>query len=133
MPIDPNYIRNLTHEQRFGTTTSGNLPQYKVGQNLCEVDIASITYPDVSVFDFRYYHIKCPYSTQSLVHEVRNVDLSSSNYFKMEEVPVGSLTSHIITKGIMIKHNPGARIWGWLCVDDNCSYFLNTGKRYFYR
>lgn len=133
MPRKPGTRCNLTWENTHGTTVSGNLPQYKVGQNNCSVDLNAITYPEVKLSDFHYHHIKCPYSTQADSHYIRNMDKTSLNYFKMEDVSSGplGLTDHTATNGIMIKESRG-HIHGWLCVQDDCPYYISTGKRYFY-
>ena len=49
-----------------------------------------------------------------------------------------SLSSHTAASGIMVRWSRNAK-YGWLCVDDNCSYYSGTasgitasGVRYFY-
>lgn len=132
MPRNPKEKRSVSWESRFGTTHDGNLPQYKRGQNLCGIDPSLVDVMEgVKLCDFHYYHIKCPYSTEALYHYVRNTDLSSEYYWEMELLPPSSFFDHLATKGIMIKRFQGSKS-GWLCVDNNCPYYLSTGRRYFY-
>jgi len=128
MPRKPGTHCSLTWEQRVGSTLEGNLPQYKVGSNPCNVVIANITYPGVVVSDFRAYHKKCPYSSQSTVHKVRDEDPASPTYWTMVDLVGGEVTAHDDTKGVMIRRNKG-----FLCVDDNCYYYTANSKRFFYR
>ena len=134
MPRKPNSACDVTWENSHGTTSSGNLPQFKATNPGCGIDVGSITYPGVRLSDFRFYHIKCPYSTQSSIHLVRNMDIGDPNYFTMEDASEGpyGLVSHTSTSGVMIKEARGS-VWGWVCVDDSCSYYTSTGLRYFYR
>ena len=129
MPRNKNY--KCPSSWQLGTTASGNLPQFKVGQNLCEVNIAGITYPDITVSDFRVYHIKCPYSSQAEQHYVRDIDINSPTYWQQQELDSGDLADHQDTKGIMVVEHRGPK-HGFLCVDDACPYYISTGKRYFY-
>ncbi len=133
MPRKPRTRCNLSWEDRFGTIADGNLPQYKVTMDLCGVDISAITYPDIHMSDFHYYHMKCPYSVESELHYVRNTNINDVNYFDMEDVTSGTLglSTHTSTKGIMIKEQRG-RKYGWLCVDPACPYHIATGNYYFY-
>jgi hypothetical protein len=134
MPRNPNSRCDLTWHQRYGTDNEGNLPDYKVGSNPCGVNMAGITYPGVTEANFRYMHTECPYSdtTPSGFHFVRDTDLSSGTYFQNIELDdPGDLSTHNDTYGIMIKEVRGSRN-GWMCVDDNCAYYLSTGNRYFY-
>ena len=128
MPRKPGAHCSLTWEQRVGSTLEGNLPQYKVGSNPCNVVIANITHPGVDVSDFRAYHKKCPYSSQSTSHVVRDEDPNSPTHWTMLDLGVGEITSHNDTKGVMIKRDRG-----FLCVDDNCYYYTTNSKRFFYR
>lgn len=132
MPRNPQEKQNVSWEDRYGTIYEGNLPQYKRGQNLCNINMSEITMPDVKLSDFHYYHLKCPYSTESLYHYVRDTDSSSPTYWEMILLPPGSFADHSGTKGIMIKRFQGSKS-GWLCVDDKCPYYVNIGgQRYFY-
>lgn len=123
MPRDRSEKQNVSWEDRYGTTASGNLSQYKVGDNLCNIDINNITYPDVVASDFRTYHKKCPYSTESLINWTKDSG----------DLTQGELASHIYTNGIMIREYRGSKR-GFLCVDDNCPYYttVSSGNRYFY-
>lgn len=117
----------------YGTTYSGQLPQYRPDPNICGVDLSQITFPDLTERDFHDYHIKCPYSIQADTHFVRNVDRNSPNYGKLEELPAAQLTDHTATNGIMIRYSRVNK-WGHLCVDDDCYYHTTacSGTRYFY-
>lgn len=114
----------------LGTTVSGNLPQHKV-KNPCGVDISNITYPGVTEFSFRYYHIKCPFSSEATYNKYRDINPFSATYWQMVPVVSGSINTHTDTLGLMIKETRGNK-YGWICPDDNCSYYLSTGERYFY-
>ena len=124
---------SVSWEDRYGTTQSGNLPQYRTNENPCGVVMSGITMPGVSISDFHYHHIKCPYSTQADIHYVRDNDPFSPTYGQILTLSGGALTDHATTSGLMIKHNRGSK-YGWLCVDDNCYYYttLDVGGRYFY-
>lgn len=142
MPRNPNDRINTTKE-------NGNLPQYKVGDNNCNIDMSQITMSDITLNNFREYHIKCPFSTSSYgidsMHLVRNSNMTSAYYWNKLVVPEGQRSNHTVTSGIMAKWNRGSK-YGWLCVDDNCSYYSgltvtysgeaavvsNPGDRYFY-
>jgi len=133
MPRNPNSRCNLTWHQRYGTDHEGNLPNYDTGSNPCGVNIAGITHPGVTAADFRYMHKECPYSdtTASGFHLVRDTNPGSATYFQNIELnDPGDLSTHSTTSGIMIKENRGSK-YGWMCVDDNCTYYLSTGNRYF--
>jgi len=133
MPRKPNSRCGLTWEQRYGTTLSGNLPQYKVHSNPCGVNVSALTYPGLTDASFRYMHIRCPYSdtTPTGFNYVRDTDPTSPDYFRMVALNPGDLSTHTVTSGIMIRETRGPRR-GHLCVDDNCTYYINTGKRYFH-
>ncbi len=69
---------------------------------------------------FGYTWKLCPYST---------------NYFLPQGAPSWKVampgrTVHTTTSGRMAVHNRGGT-WGWMCFDDNCAYFIDTGQRYF--
>jgi len=131
------HLKEIGWEAYYGTTFSGNLPQYRPDENPCNVEIDAITVPDVTLRDFHYYHVKCPYSTQAasggVQTYVRDVRPSSPTYRQLIPVGINELTNHSATQGLMIKHNRGSK-YGWICVDDNCYYYttLVSGSRYFY-
>jgi hypothetical protein len=130
------HLKEIGWERYFGTTTSGNLPQYKANSNPCGIDVDALNPQLVADLDikggsFRFYHIKCQYSTESGTHEIVDKNPLSPTYGQMITIPVGDIADHTVTSGIMIKHNRGSK-YGWLCVDDNCPYYQNTGRRYFY-
>lgn len=118
-------------EDRYGTTVSGNLPQYKVGECIEDVvNIATVqaSTPWVELRDFHYYNMMCPYSNEAFVHKVRDLDPSSAHYLELYyDVLIRS--NHTATGGIMIRYTMGARKHGWLCVDPSCPYFLSESNR----
>jgi hypothetical protein len=139
MPRDPRDRCVVDWEDRYGTTVSGNLPQYK--KNTCiedTIDLVSIQAfaPWVNLSDFHYYHVKCPYSTATPWHYVLDTNPSSPTYWQSRDV-ANEAVEHTATSGIMIKHVMGSKN-GWLCVDPQCPCFLGTvsgsysGVRYFY-
>ena len=130
MPRPPSSRCNVSWRKHVGTTVSGNLPQYKVPGNNCNIDMGLITYPDVDLNDFRHYHIQCPYATQASIHLARDVDASSATYWQFVDIS-STLADHTATQGVMVRDFRGPR-QGWLCVDDACPYYISTGKRYFY-
>jgi hypothetical protein len=140
MPRNPIEKHNVSWENRFGTTISGNLPGYK--ENTCiedAIDLVSIQteFPWVKLQDFHYYHIRCPYATESSFHFVMDMNRNSPTFWGSIDVS-GEISAHTSTSGIMIKNAVGSRN-GWTCVDPNCPYYLGTasgshrGVRYFYR
>jgi len=142
MPRNPNDRCDVTWEERYGTTYSGNLPQYK--RTECIEDTVTLSggvwnaFPWVTYYDFHYHHIKCPYSTESTTHYVRNTNRGDPNYWKLEEVmPPEDIVNHVNTGGMMIRYSRGSK-HGWLCVDPVCKYYLGTaaespgGVPYFY-
>jgi len=137
MPRNPRDRCDVSWEDRFGTTTSGNLSQYKPDKNLCDINIAAITMPGIILSDFHSYHIKCPYSKEAgqggIKTYVRDTDPFSPTYMQMILVGINETTTHSATHGVMVKHNHGSK-YGHLCVDDNCYYYTTVvpGSRYFY-
>lgn len=130
------HLKEIGWERYFGTTTSGNLPQYKVHDNVCGINIGLLDpqlVDDLNINDgsFRFYHIKCHHASESEVHEVLDRESLSDTFGQMVTIDAGEIASHTVTSGIMIKHNKGSK-YGWLCVDDSCPYYISTGRRYFY-
>jgi hypothetical protein len=130
------HLKEIGWERYFGTTTSGNLPQFKATSNPCDVDINALNSQlvadlDIKESSFRFYHIKCHHAEESGTHEVLDRGPLSPTFGQMITIPGGEIDYHTVTSGIMIKHNKGSK-YGWLCVDDNCPYYQNTGRRYFY-
>jgi hypothetical protein len=132
------HLKEIGWEAYYGTTQSGNLPHYRQPEeNPCNIDMSKITMPEVTLKDFHYYHIKCPYSTQAAQGGkqtyVRDVNPLSDTYMQMLLVGILELTDHTATKGVMIKCSRGSR-YGWTCVDDECYYYttVSSGSRYFY-
>lgn len=129
---------------------NGNLPEYKVNNNKCNIDISKITMPGVKLSHFKEYHITCPFCDTPTglyeAHLVRNSNPFSANYWNFEvSVPPHQRAAHTTTSGIMIRWSRGSK-YGWLCVDDECPYYKgitveyngedvvisNPGDRYFY-
>jgi hypothetical protein len=141
------HLKEIGWESYYGTTSSGNLSQFKATSNPCGVDVGALNTKlvdalDIRDSDFRFYHIKCPYSTESDVNVIldRNPGMPGNpNPTFGEYVDVSSNTaSHTVTSGIMIKFSRGSR-YGWLCVDDACPHYQDNkatrgfvGGRYFY-
>lgn len=127
------HLKEIGWKAYYGTTADGNLSQHKPDENPCGVDIDAVTMHGVTLADFHYYHIKCPYSTQADYHYVRNMNPFDANYMQLEQIDLGEQTSHTVTSGVMIRYNRGSK-YGWLCVDDGCYYYTTvfSGSRYFY-
>ena len=131
------HLQEIGWDAYYGTTISGNLPQYKPEQNPFNIDISQIIMPGVSIEDFRPCHMTCPYSTQSDYHYVRDDNPFSSTYRQLCEISDDDLVDHTVTSGIMIRYNRGSK-YGYLCVDPNCPYYQGTvsgiegGSWYFY-
>lgn len=68
----------------------------------------------------------CPYSTQYRVaYYDQGFDGPSTN----PNLPV-TTSDHPDTEGTMRTASRGNH-WGFMCMDDNCHYFVTYGKRYF--
>ena len=142
MPRNPRQKCSQNWTERYGTTISGNLPQYKTKECVSNVitvsGLAQIQtyFPWVGIEDFHYYHIKCPYSTESTIHYIMDRNPASSTYWQSIDVSSEAI-SHTVTSGFMIRYSRGSK-HGWLCVDPNCPYYLGTasgslrGRPYFY-
>jgi len=134
MPRNPKDRCNLSWEQRFGTTAIGNLPQYKINtciEDTIDINTVQIEAPWVSLDDFHYHHIKCPYSIEASNHMVKGINWQ---FVDVESEAV----SHTATSGIMIRYARGSK-YGYLCVDPECPYYNGTvsgttvgGTWYFY-
>lgn len=146
MPRSPKSRRDfcqLPWEDKYGTTAEGNLPQYKRYECIGEaVDLHAVHsggLPWVRINDFHHYHIKCPYGdyttfsgvVSGTLNYIRDTDTTSSGYWMMYQNDESERTLHTATSGMMIRYSRGS-VHGWLCVDPDCWYFLNTGNRYFY-
>jgi len=130
------HLKEIGWESYVGTTSSGNLPQYNAASNPCGVDVGALNPQLVNQLDiressFRFYHIKCQHSYASEVHDILDRYPLSPTFGHVITIPAIDIDYHTVTSGIMIKHNKGSK-YGWLCVDDNCPYYKNTGRRYFY-
>lgn len=130
------HLKEIGWERYFGTTADGNLSQYKVNENFYNIDIDALDPGLVSGLNikedsFRIYHIKCHYATESDVHTVLDRRPLSDTFGQMIDIDDVEIALHTTTSGVMIKHNRGSK-YGWLCVDDDCPYYISTGRRYFY-
>ena len=141
MPRNPVEKCNITFEDRYGSTTSGNLPTNKneciesllgdptiSGSNIWQIQQE---FDWVTVNDFHFYHVKCPYSNESVVNYVKDTNPNSSTYWQMVEIVPASRGYHIITSGFMIRHSRGSK-HGWMCVDPDCPYYQLNNINYFY-
>ncbi len=136
MPRNPIEICETTWHEKYGTTNSGNFPTHKTKE--CIEDTVTISgvraeFPWVreDYGDFKYYHFKCPYSTEAEINYVRNGDRSDPNYWKFELVMPVDRVSHVDTGGLMIKQSRGSR-HGWMCVDPVCPYYISNSTNFFY-
>jgi len=128
------HLKEIGWERYYGTTESGRLSQYKVHSNPCGVDVDALNpqlVEDLNINDgsFRYYNMSCIYATESDYHQYTDLNPISPTFG--QTITVSGLASHTVTSGTMIRYNRGSK-YGWLCVDDNCPYYINTGRRYFY-
>jgi hypothetical protein len=69
---------------------------------------------------------RCPYSTHYKNQYYDNGFLGNSTN---PNLPV-STSDHPETEGTMNTAMSGG-VWGFRCMDDNCYYYVNFGKRYF--
>ncbi len=142
MPRNPIEKCEVTWEDQYGTTSSGNLPTHKTKECVEDVvDLPTIqaTFSWIDISDFHFYHIKCPFSDEADFNYIRNIIIGSANYWQMELVLPADRVNHVNTGGMMIKYSRGSK-HGWLCVDPVCKYYLGTtalgsvtsGLNYFY-
>jgi hypothetical protein len=68
----------------------------------------------------------CPYSQD---YKERYYDLGYLGNSTNPNLPVSNTSVHPDTDGEMITANRG--VWGFMCMDDSCWFYLNTGVRYF--
>jgi len=131
MPRNPVEKCDTTFEDRYGSTTPGNLPTDKTKvciENTVDIDAVQAEFPWVTINDFHFYHLKCPYSTEATLNYVRDTNPASATYWQMVEVVA---TDHTTTSGLMIKYSKGSK-HGWLCVDPDCPYYGLHNRSYFY-
>lgn len=133
MPRNPKEKCSVPWHVRYGTASGveGNLPEWKRTDCIgSKVDLAAVQaeFPWVSIFDFHYYHMKCPYASEAELHYVRDIDKTSSDYWKRNVLV--SHVPHTTTSGMMIRQSRGSR-HGWLCVDPDCPYYISNGRPYF--
>ena len=144
MPRNPVERNNVDWEDRYGTTISGNLPQYRdpatsagvecledilyasspVLSGATNLEYIQTIFPWVTFRDFHYFSFRCPYSTESSTHYVRDTNRQSETYWQMISVS-SEAVSHTTTDGLMIRYSRGSK-HGWLCVDPICPYYKGT-------
>lgn len=96
-------------EKIYGTSYVGNLPQYKKNQH-----VGNCWSP-------------CPYDSSATVLRTRHLlDLADNDI-----LPTRLPHTDGVKDYFMKVNYKGA--WGYTCTHDNCPYFLDTGRRYFYR
>ena len=74
----------------------------------------------------------CPFSTaydnkyysNGHVGNTTNSGITTANFTTIVTA------DHTTTEGTMVMHNPGG-CPGWLCLDDDCPYYIDNGVRYF--
>lgn len=74
----------------------------------------------------------CPFSTNyynkwyanGWAGPTNNPDITQSTFTSVVT------SDHPYTNGTMNMWNPGGNP-GWICFDDDCQYFIDTGRRYF--
>jgi len=93
----------LQWKYTHGTEAYGNLPQYKVSE------------------DVGHCHAPCPYSTEAT--DLRSEHMVGSVPTKVTHT-AGGVTYYMETA------HQGK--WGFKCVYDGCPYYLTNGIRYFY-
>jgi len=142
MPRNPVDRCNVSWEDRYGTTASGNLSTHKTKECVSNVVTVSglaqinMHFPWVGIEDFHYYHMKCPYATEANMHYITDKTPGSATYWQAIDVS-GEVANHTTTSGMMIRFSRGSK-HGWLCVDPNCPYYQGTasgsikGRPYFY-
>ncbi|HEC64036.1 hypothetical protein LCGC14_0717080 [marine sediment metagenome] len=156
MPRNPVEKCEVTWDDRYGTTSSGNFAGHKTKECIEDViDLPTIRaeFPWVAQHDsdyrrFHYYHFKCPYAfdredpvvyPQPDVHPhlVRNLLDRTSDYYWTY---IYSITGGVITyyevplsersahtaTGGMMIKHIRGSRYGWLCVDPECPYYLGT-------
>lgn len=134
MPRNPVEKCDITFEDRYGSTTSGNLPTHKTKvciENTINISAVQAEFPWVTINDFHFYHMKCPYSNEATVNYVRDTNKASATYWQMVEVVSVDRADHTTTSGMMIRHSKGSK-HGWLCVDPDCPYYQLNKRNYFY-
>ncbi len=67
---------------------------------------------------------KNKYYDNSFAGNTTNPDITQANFTMV----VTAL--HPFTEGTMVYHNRGGGP-GWLCLDNDCPYFIDNGERYF--
>jgi hypothetical protein len=126
-------LKQIGWEDFYGTTFSGQIPDRRTDENLCNINFDLLTFPGLTSADFHYFHRKCPYSAnEDAFNYILDYDQSSPTYGQYVAVPTAQLVPHTATSGIAIRWNRGNK-YGWLCVDDACSYYttIASGERFF--
>lgn len=99
---------NLTWESFYGTTASGNLPQWKKDQH-----------------EGHCWH-PCPYSTQSTALKTRHL-------LSLDDIdPLPTKVDHTENSREYFMKTKYKGSWGYECTFDDCPYFIDNGVKYFY-
>ena len=76
-----------------------------------------------------YTYRRCPYSLWYKTNYYdEGYDGNSTN--ANLPIPDGQITEHTTTSGCMIIHHKGG-VYGFMCWDDECYYYITNGRRYF--
>jgi hypothetical protein len=96
-------------EHMYGTTASGNLPDWKKDDHE------------------GHCWSQCPYSTQSS-------DLRTRHLLGLSDTdPLPVKVDHTESgRTYFMKTEGKGSAWGYECTYDNCPYYLANGRRYFY-
>jgi len=122
-----------------GIIIDGNLPQYIIHECVeTIIDAPTLSgirdyFPWVNVLDFHFYHIKCPFSSQSYMNYYNKPTIidNKPDWVLTPVLDYYSITDHLYTRGMMIKYSRGSK-HGWLCVDPGCPYYMANNTPYFY-
>lgn len=73
----------------------------------------------------------CPYSTTYYNKYYANGWAGNTNSPDIDQTNFTSVVTsdHPLTEGTLNMHSRG--VPGWICMDDDCQYFIDNGVRYF--
>lgn len=94
-------------EYIYGTDRVGRIPEYKPTKFIGKS------------------YAPCPYSTQS-------TDLRTKLMLNIEDDTMPDKTDHSVDGVVYYMRTYRKGRWGFECTFDNCPYYLQNGKRYFY-